>query len=208
MILTSRMPRPFRRSWAILLATLASVTASTAIAQEQVTLLAGESGWIADNAGGLVTLRTSLRQRGTPEAEAGRLLFFCTTTEDRVLFDPVTAGGIRSTEPAMTGTATMVRLADKGGITEGRPILSSLRVFPNRSFELSDLPTGEQHVARALVGEAAEGAKRVRLVLNGVPKNQSFERARSVIVEIRMTKADRPSLEMFEQSCRLLSVRR
>ena len=173
--------------------------------------VAGQSGWSSDTAGtGLVTLRTTLAPKaGLAQGERpGFLLVLCTASQDRIIFEPNPSGSVRTIEPSANGTAYIAPLPGPGQQDDGRRFVTGLKTFPSGSFEIADLATGERNVARALVAELVRGATRFRFRLSGLPTESRFERDRTLLIEFAVGKADKPVLEQFETSCKLLGFGR
>jgi hypothetical protein len=186
----------------LLTAAVVALAAVSGPAQAVESYMAGESGWVADSAGtGLVALRGSLRVSRDTASTPGTVLAFCSSSDARILFDPGPTGGIRSSEPSGRGTAALTHRGPDG---EPRSRLSSLKVFANGSFELSDLSVGAGGVAGALLSEVAEGVDQVVLKLNPVPAEARFEQARQVVVRFKLGQQDRAELARFQTGCRLL----
>jgi hypothetical protein len=178
------------------------VAAAASTAQAAESYVAGEGGWIADNAGsGLVALRTTLRIYRDRASIPGRLLALCTPTDERILFDPSSTGGIRSAEPFAKGTVSVSRDGSDSAETSW---LAALAVFPNGSFQIADLPSSGRNVARTMITEVSAAPGRYTFRLSPLPSEARFEKSRIVSVQFMVGKADKASLDRFEASCKLL----
>jgi hypothetical protein len=190
-----------------------SVAQSPAAAQVSArsSYVAGRDGWTADAVGGgLVTLRTTVEPRSGlgPDEQAGTLLFICTASEDRLIFDPNRTNTIRTVDPSGTGMAYISGVQPAGKQPELPRLVGAAKMFASGSFEVNDLPTADRNTARALVDQIAKGTTRFRVQLTSSPVQSGFERDRLLSFEFVITKSDKAMLDRFENGCKLISSRR
>jgi hypothetical protein len=195
-----------------LLGVLAGMPARAVEQGPRVTFVAGADGWFSDAmSGGIVSLRANVTRKSAPDELPGTLLFLCSTSEDRLIFQPSPNSSMRTVEPASSGVAYVTASPSPGKDSKDADafkVFGSAKSFTSGSFEISDLPTANRNTARALVAEIAKGTPRFRFQLSSSPVQGGFERDKTFSFEFVVGKKDKQALDGFETACKLVTSRK